>query len=271
MPGVFPVHSINFSNYNVASGILEIHAVLRARTDFLLRIRPTPSVPFHSLVIPIADLIADSIFINWNDLMPEANLQTVALSNNSDPANTFRVDALNADFQHGVMLASVLDNTVPQFNLPAAVNPNSLLRIRISQGHYIRDKIFQSGEVLEIEQAGMDVTRAALSPEGMLEVETDGANDLLEVNLSINAQNRSAIWSIQGELTALQHAVLPDLSSFLPAWFSLSAVRPSIRVDAYQYDHLNCSQLPEGFPYKANAERVFPEARYGLKKIFKYF
>ncbi len=73
------------------------------------------------------------------------------------------------------------------------------------------------------------------------------------------------------EAAALEHAVLPDLSSLLPGWFSLSESKSPLQAAAYQYDHLNYTQLREGLPYLENAGKLFPEARYGLKKISKVF
>ena len=125
-----------------------------------------------------------------------------------------------------------------------------------------------------VDSPDLSIRSALFSPLHTLRILTGGHPDLVEVNILAPASNQllpTFQWNIQGPPEAFVQMALPDLSSFLPAWFSLSAVRPSIRVDAYQYDHLNYSQLREGFPYKANAERLFPKARYGLKRIFKYF
>ncbi len=281
IPGLYVFQNdTSIIHYDPSTQLLDVAATISSQEGMVVRIRPTPAAPFHSIYLLAADLMTDSITIDWTDLMPETNWQSIALAN-SNRVSRFLVNAVDANLQHSVFLGGGGflgwggDDITPQFNLPAGLDPNSLLRINTLQGtpddYYEREKIFRPGEALKVEAAGMDITNATVSVQGAIDVQTEGPIDLLKVEFFIGDQSRYGGWKIQGEPMALEHATLPDLSSFVPSWFSMSALHPPVQVTAYQYDHLNYSQLREGLPYKGNDGKWLGNPQYDLKKIFKTF
>ena len=128
-------------------------------------------------------------------------------------------------------------------------------------------------ETLKIEPAEMEISSATLSSDNVLSVRTKGDIDLIELNFqqSSSHQTLGIYWQVQGEPTVFNHVVLPDLSAIIPHWFAVGEGKPSLRVNACLYDQLNAADLHEGLPYKFNDGALFPEARSGLKKIYKTF
>lgn len=125
----------------------------------------------------------------------------------------------------------------------------------------------------------MRIKSATVSEQKALEIQTEGAIELVESTIYIhnttvfagNWNNYAGKWNIQGPPLTCQHLVLPDLTYLVPAWRDLSKYTLKISVNAYQYDHLDYEQLLAGFPYKGNDGRLFPFARSGLKMVRKNF
>ncbi|MEO6036888.1 MAG: hypothetical protein ABIQ93_00660 [Saprospiraceae bacterium] len=189
----------------------------------------------------------------------------------------FSVSAVETDFGHFTTLASQRSEAVSGFNIPTGVKATLPLRVILDQNnqgvYYRRDKIFQPGEALKIEAPDMQINAPTLSSTDELSIATAGEIDLLTANFSLLDPfgYLTQQWFMQGEPTALQHAVLPDLSLFVPDYFFLRNASVHKDVTAYQYDRLDYRELCAGLPYKGQGKKFFPEANYGLKKISKNF
>ncbi|MEO6036887.1 MAG: hypothetical protein ABIQ93_00655 [Saprospiraceae bacterium] len=277
VPGVTYYFGFGSNGYNAATHTTSIITYPLSEADMIIRIRPGPDEPFRSYFLPVAGIGSDSVFLQWSDFVPDDRFLTIEPSGNG-LVEELEVSAVEPGFKRFVTLVkngyptyqpTAAGNQVP---LPAALNPQSLFRVRVRQGGFVSEKIFPPGDLLRLEAPRISVLAAIVNPYHTLQVATSGNPDLVVADFS-HAYPTFYFkqWIIQGPPEAFLKMRLPDLTELLPSLRDVQLESTLWYVTAIQYDQLDYDQILAGFPQKGNDGRFFSIARSGLQMVTKSY